>query len=37
MVEVISPLSEGVPLPSLPLFELMFDAGGGSGDVGGIF
>jgi hypothetical protein len=35
-VELISPLSEGVSPPFPSLFELIFDTGGGSGDMGDI-
>jgi hypothetical protein len=35
-VEVISPLADGVSPPFQSLFELKFDAGGDSGDVGDI-
>jgi hypothetical protein len=35
-VEVISPLVDGVSPPFQSLFELKFDAGGDSGDVGDI-
>lgn len=35
-MELISPLSEGVSPPFPSLFELIFDAGGGSGDIGEI-
>lgn len=35
-MELISPLSEGVSPPFPSLFELIFDAGGGSGDIGDI-
>jgi hypothetical protein len=36
IVELISPLSEGVSPPFPSLFELIFDAGVGSGDIGDI-
>ena len=36
IVELISPLSEGVSPPFPSLFELIFDAGGGGGDIGDI-
>jgi hypothetical protein len=36
IVELISPLTEGVSSPFLSLFELIFDAGGGSGDIGDV-
>ena len=36
IVELVSPLSEGVSPPFPSLFELIFDAGGGSGDIGDI-
>jgi len=35
-VELISPRSEGVSPPFPSLFELIFDAGGRSGDIGDI-
>lgn len=35
-MELISPLSEGVSPPFPSLFELIFDAGGGNGDIGEI-